>query len=83
VRFLIGLLADIEICASVSSDDMGAGMTREKSLFDMDDPVAEAAADARAEADVTAGRLISHAAVKRWVASWGSAKPLPRPRIGD
>ena len=58
-------------------------MTREKSLFDMDDPVAEAAADARAEADVQAGRLIGHNAVKRWIASWGSAKPLPRPRIGD
>jgi len=58
-------------------------MTREKSLFDIGDPVAEAAADARAEADVAAGRLISHAAVKRWIESWGSAKPLPRPRIGD
>jgi predicted transcriptional regulator len=58
-------------------------MTRERSLFDVDDPVAEAAADARAEADVKAGRLISNVAVKRWVASWGSAKPLPRPRIGD
>jgi len=58
-------------------------MTREKSLFDTNDPVAEAAADARAEADVAAGRLISHAAVKRWIESWGSAKPLPRPRVGD
>ncbi|MES2097655.1 MAG: CopG family transcriptional regulator [Pseudomonadota bacterium] len=58
-------------------------MTREKSLFDVDDPVAEAAADARAEADVKAGRLISHEAVKRWVASLGTANPLPRPRVGD
>ena len=58
-------------------------MTRERSLFDESDPAAEAAADARADADVKAGRLISHDAVKRWIASWGSDKPLPRPEIGD
>lgn len=58
-------------------------MTREKSLFDENDPAAELAADARAEADVREGRLISHAAVRRWLASWGSDKPLPRPHIGD
>jgi predicted transcriptional regulator len=58
-------------------------MTRERSLFDTSDPAAEAAADARAEADVKAGRLISHDAVKRWISSWGTDKPLPRPEIGD
>ena len=58
-------------------------MAREKSLFDTGDPQAEAAADARAEADVAAGRLIGHDAVKRWLASWGTATPLPRPRVGD
>ena len=36
---------------------------------------------ARAEADVREGRLISHEAVRRWLSSWGSAKPLPRPRV--
>lgn len=56
---------------------------REKSLFDESDDTAEAAADARADADVEAGRLIGHDAVKRWVASWGSDKPLPCPAIGD
>jgi len=55
----------------------------EKSLFDICDLAAEAAADARAERDVLAGRLISHSAVKRWIASWGAAEPLPRPRVGD
>ena len=39
--------------------------------------------EARAEADVKAGRLISHEAVRRWLSSWGSAKRLPRPRVGD
>lgn len=58
-------------------------MTREKSLFDENDPAAEAAADARAEADVREGRLISHEAVKRWIASWGTENPLPRPKIGE
>ena len=56
-------------------------MTREKSLFDGTDPCEEAAADARA--DVAAGRLIGHDAVKRWVASWGTPKPLRRPQVGD
>ena len=58
-------------------------MAREKSLFDSTDPRAEAAADARADADVTAGRMIGHHAVRRWIASWGTAKPLPRPHVGD
>jgi predicted transcriptional regulator len=40
-------------------------------------------AEARAEADIVAGRLISHAAVRRWLSSWGSARRLPRPRVGD
>jgi hypothetical protein len=52
-------------------------MTVEKGLFDSPE------AEARAEADVRAGRLISHEAVRRWLSSWGSAKRLPRPRPGD
>jgi predicted transcriptional regulator len=43
----------------------------------------EAEADRRAKADVRAGRLISHEAVRRWVASWGSPHRLPRPKVGD
>ena len=58
-------------------------MEPKKTVFESLDPAAEAAADARAEADVAAGRLISHEAVKKWVASWGSERPLPRPHIGD
>jgi predicted transcriptional regulator len=58
-------------------------MTREKSLFDDGDPAAEAAADARAEADVKAGRLVGHDAVRRWIQSWGTENPLPRPRPGE
>lgn len=58
-------------------------MTREKALFETSDHVAEAEADARADADVRNGRLISHDAVKRWLSSLRSATPLPRPRVGD
>ena len=57
-------------------------MTSEKALFETSDPTTEAEADARADADVRNGRLIGHDAVKRWLSSWGSAKPLHRPRIG-
>ena len=58
-------------------------MKIEKTLFDRSDPEAEAKADARAEADVEAGRLIGHGAVRRWLSSWGKVRPLPRPRAGD
>lgn len=60
-----------------------SGNIRTESLFDLTDPAAEAAADERADADVRAGRLIGHEAVKRWIASWGSDKPLPRPKTGE
>lgn len=60
-----------------------SGMTRERALLDTSDPATEAQADARAEADVRNGRLISHEAVKSWLESIGTDKPLPRPRVGD
>jgi len=44
-------------------------------------PEAETRSEARAEADVEAGRLISHKAVRRWLLSWGSDERLPRPRV--
>ena len=58
-------------------------MAQERSLFDQSDPAAEAEADTRAEADVARGRLIGHAAVRRWLASWGTGARLPRPHSGD
>lgn len=58
-------------------------MTREKSLLDRSDPAAEAAADARADADVHEGRLIGHDAVRNWLASWAAGAPILRPRVGD
>ncbi len=58
-------------------------MNAERPLFETADPEAEVAADARADADVSAGRLISHEAVRRWLKSWGSTKTAPRPRADD
>lgn len=55
----------------------GTAMTVDKNMFDQTD------AEARAEADVREGRLISHSAVRRWLQSWGRDKRLPRPRVGD
>ncbi len=52
-------------------------------LFDKMDPEREAQADARAEADVREGRLVGHEAVKRWLDTWGTTRPLPRPKVGD
>lgn len=56
-------------------------MANERSLLDERDAVAEAEAETRAEADVAEGRLISHTAVRRWLATWGTGARLPRPRV--
>lgn len=58
-------------------------MKLEPQIFDQVDENAEAVADARAEADVAARRVISHEAVSRWLKSWGGSKPLPRPKSGE
>jgi predicted transcriptional regulator len=55
----------------------------EPSLFDEADGAAEVEADARAEADLTAGRVVSHGAIKAWLSSWGTPEELPPPSIGD
>ena len=60
---------------------MKALMKSDRSLFDS--PEAEARSEARAEADIEAGRVISHGAVRRWLESWRGATRLPRPRAGD
>lgn len=58
-------------------------MKIDKGLFETTDREAEAQADARADADAAEGRTISHEAVKRWLQSWGTDAPLPRPQVGD
>ena len=60
-------------------------MKPDKSIFDElgDDPKSETAADARAEADARAGRLIDHGAMTRWLRSWGTGERAPKPTAGD
>lgn len=58
-------------------------MKTEPAIFDEIDPDAETAADARAEADVVAGRLISHEAVSRWLKSIGDGDPTRPPEVGE
>ena len=58
-------------------------MKQEPGIFENPDPQAEAAADARAIADIEAGRVISNEAVMKWLASWGTGNRLPPPQIGE
>jgi predicted transcriptional regulator len=53
----------------------------EPSIFDEIDEQAEAAADARAEADYRAGRVVDHEAMKAWLLSWGTPDELPPPAV--
>ncbi len=55
----------------------------EDDIFAVPDDAADEAATLRGLADFKAGRTISHEAVMRWVASWGTDEPLPRPKCGE
>ena len=55
----------------------------EPSIFDEVDEEAERLADERAEADIAAGRVISHEAMMRWIKSWGTPDELPPPKCGE
>lgn len=54
----------------------------EPGIFDLSEEELRAR-DEKALAEVRAGRYISNEAVMRWLASWGTDNPLPRPQIGD
>ena len=54
-------------------------MKPERSIFDEIDIDADMAADAEGLADLDAGRVISHEAMKAWLLSWGTAEELPPP----
>lgn len=53
-------------------------MNVERDLFEMS-PEAEAAADARALADIEAGRFVSHDKVVAWLKTWGTPDEGPPP----
>ncbi|MDP1736442.1 MAG: CopG family transcriptional regulator [Caulobacter sp.] len=52
-------------------------------LFDEIDEAEEGRRIAEADADIAAGRVISHEAMMRWVRSWGTPDELPPPQCGE
>ena len=54
-------------------------MKIERLPFPKLDPAEDAAADARAEADIDAGRCVDHSKVAEWLKGWGTPdeKPIP------
>ena len=55
----------------------------EPGVFEFADEAANDASLERGLADVEAGRVISHEAMKRWLQSWGTDTPLPPPTCGE
>ncbi|MCA1654092.1 MAG: antitoxin [Sphingomicrobium sp.] len=56
-------------------------MRHEAGIWDIAE--AEAAADARAEADVRAGRVVPHQRVASWLKDLAEGRRTPRPRRDD
>ena len=54
-------------------------MNIERPMFEDVDPEAEAAAIARAEEVIAAGRIVPHAEVRAWLARWGTPDETPMP----
>lgn len=61
----------------------GPGFEEQPSVFDVADDEADERATLEGEADIAAGRVISHEAVKRWLQSWGTENELPPPKCGE
>ena len=55
----------------------------EVSVFEPADDAAEEKALAEAEAEIAAGKFISHKAMRRWLLSWGTPGELPPPKCGE
>jgi predicted transcriptional regulator len=55
-------------------------MPATKSIFDKVDEEEEKRAIAEAEADIKAGRFVSHEEVVKWLKSWGTPDELPCPK---
>lgn len=53
------------------------GMKHEREIFEEPDPAAIAASDARARADLAAGRYYDHETVGRWLKTWGTPDRKP------
>ena len=56
---------------------------KQTSVLDSPDQAAEERAWVEGEADIAAGRVISHNAIRRWLRSWGKEDELPPPECGE
>jgi len=52
-------------------------------LFEEIDDAEDERRIAEADADIAAGRVISHEAMLRWIKSWGTPDELPPPQCGE
>ncbi|WP_447724009.1 antitoxin [Sphingomonas koreensis] len=52
-------------------------MTHQRWIFEEPDLAAIAASDARARANMEAGRYYDHATVSRWLKTWGTPEQKP------
>ncbi|MBX3484654.1 MAG: CopG family transcriptional regulator [Phenylobacterium sp.] len=58
-------------------------MEEEPSVFDIADDEADELAALEGEAQLDAGRYVSHEAVVHWLRSWGTPDKLPPPKCGE
>ena len=54
-------------------------MNDERPIFEEDDEESLAASDARAEAEIAAGKGIPHEEVVKWLRTWGTPEEGPPP----
>lgn len=66
-------------------EDKTSGFGERADDFVFDDQLDEETlqAIAEGEADIAAGRVVSHEVVTRWIRSWGTETELPPPECGD
>lgn len=62
---------------------MANTVRNQTSVLSSPDQAAEERAWAEGKADIAAGRVISHEAVRRWLRSWGKQDELPPPECGQ
>ena len=55
-------------------------MKHEPGIWDIEDPAAEAAAEARGLADIAAGRVVPNERVLPWLKDLAEGRRSPRPR---
>jgi predicted transcriptional regulator len=75
--------AGADLCQDLVMSKPPSEFQEEPAVFVLEEAVDLTAADRRAMADIEAGRFISHDAVMRWVASWGTDDELPPPECGE